>query len=1079
MGHMSPDDQDLLALAAAISDGETPDWEDESTGGISRDGLIRSLRIVAAVADLHRIAQRDLLAPSSGAGSAADSSVSSPGSIRNDGGVSQPSVPNEIGRYRILRLIAQGGMGAVYEAEQDRPRRTVALKVIRPGLASVSVLRRFELESQVLARLQHPGIAQIYDAGTADFGFGTQPFFAMELIRGRGLLQYAVEGRLDVQARIELLAKVADAIEHAHQKGIIHRDLKSANILVDEAGQPKVLDFGVARATDSDVQATMGTDIGQLVGTLSYMSPEQIAGDPAAIDPRSDVYTLGVVLYELLTGRLPYETAGKTIPELAQVIRDREPTRLSSIDKFYRGDVETIVAKALEKEKERRYASAADFAEDLRRYLRGEPIAARQPTTLYQIRKFARRNPGLVLGLAIAFLALVAGIIGTTAGLIRARQQRDIANAQQLIAKSNEKTARRETQRAQLLNGFMQNLLGAARPGTMGTGRDVRVADVLDSAGSDLPTRFKDEPELEMEARSTLGQTYLSLGLYEEATANLERALELAKRYRPEESEDRLLIADRLAWSMCASGQAWDKSEQLSLSTLAVARRVLGAKHPLTLSMMNTLSLTYCFQWKGDQAEPILEELLSELRALPRESRPVPISAVMARLANLQYGWGHAEAGEALAREALEAAKSDEVSPLDDVIQRTTVTVATILALQNRLDEAEPLYRQALDRARQTLGRSHSEAVRIGFDLSAYYWRTNRPSEAYDLSREWLDYSRSHFWKVGAWKESGERDKTWLLSTVALYAAGAGKFREAGDLYAEAITVLRKDRGDADAEVQDYWRNLSMVVGLKILGPWGSDAIRNHVHRLVRNALFDRPSTSLRADELQWDRLRFRLIRWPSGVTEGNLEKLRSMSDPEPGLYLLSMHVPRLGGAPVAGSVWMLVGPWDVELYRLFFKRPHVPREELIRSGDKALRGKEEEFWKQRLESPPDERRREPSLALQGWSATRMGGLGPKNLDYNFGFAARTTLRLPAGSYRFLVTMDDGARLWIDDRLIVDSWKINPETTNTSAVVELSEGPHACRVDYLQDSGPSRIFVSAEPLDPAVVQVKAAAFEAR
>lgn len=292
-------------------------------------------------------------------------------------------LPANIGHYRILSVLGEGGMGIVYEAEQEQPRRIVALKVIQPGLTSLDLLRRFERESQALGRLQHPGIAQIYEAGTEDTGFGAQPYFAMELIRGRSLMQYAEAHHLSTQQKLELMAKVAEAVHHAHQRGLIHRDLKPSNILVDETGQPKILDFGVARATDSDAQATRQTDVGHLVGTLSYMSPEQVLADPLELDTRSDVYALGVILYQLLAGRLPY-TISQKLHETVKTIREEDPTPLSSVSRNYRGDIETIVAKALEKDKVRRYASAAELAGDIRRYLgneRSSPGRRARPTT--------------------------------------------------------------------------------------------------------------------------------------------------------------------------------------------------------------------------------------------------------------------------------------------------------------------------------------------------------------------------------------------------------------------------------------------------------------------------------------------------------------------------------------------------------------------------------------------------------------------------------------------------------------------------------------------------------------------------
>jgi len=326
------------------------------------------------------------------------------------------ALPAAIGHYRVVRLLGEGGMGAVYEAEQDQPRRVVALKVIKPGFATAETLRRFQHESQALGRLQHPGIAQIYEAGTADTGFGPQPYFAMELIRGQPLHEYAEAHQLDVRQKLGLMTKICDAVDHANRHGVIHRDLKPANILVDETGQPKILDFGVAQVTESDAQHTRQTDLGQIVGTLAYMSPEQALGDPSALDTRCDVYALGVILYELLAGQPPYDIDRKPVHEAVRIVREEEPAHLSSIDRSYRGDVDTIVVKALEKDKSRRYASAADLARDIRRYLADEPIAARSPSASYKLLKFARRHKALVAGTAAVFLVLAAGIVASTLG---------------------------------------------------------------------------------------------------------------------------------------------------------------------------------------------------------------------------------------------------------------------------------------------------------------------------------------------------------------------------------------------------------------------------------------------------------------------------------------------------------------------------------------------------------------------------------------------------------------------------------------------------------------------------------------
>lgn len=350
-------------------------------------------------------------------------------------------LPIRIGRYDIVRRIGEGGMGVVYEARQDHPRRRVALKLIRAGMPSDAELRRFRREAEVLGQLQHAGIAHIYDAGLAEVVLATgalpeQPYIAMEFIEGIPITDYLSSQQAGVTRILELFVAVCDAVHHAHTKGIIHRDLKPGNIVVDTEGQPRILDFGIARlATNDGAAATLKTDIGQLIGTLPYMSPEQITGDHTQLDARSDVYALGVLLYELLTGRLPHDVRNRSLHDGIRIIREDEPTRLSSINARYHGDLDTITAKALEKSKERRYASASALAEDIRHFLSFEPIVARPTSTIYQLRKFARRNRTLVAGIAATFVALVSGIIGIAFFASKERSQRVRADTMTMEAR--------------------------------------------------------------------------------------------------------------------------------------------------------------------------------------------------------------------------------------------------------------------------------------------------------------------------------------------------------------------------------------------------------------------------------------------------------------------------------------------------------------------------------------------------------------------------------------------------------------------------------------------------------------------
>lgn len=348
------------------------------------------------------------------------------------------SHPKRIASYTVRRIIGSGGMGTVYEATQDSPRRRVAIKVLKAGLTSRTALRRFQYESQVLGRLRHQGIAQIYEAGTWESERGDVPWFAMEYIpNAKYLTDYAREHKLTLFEKLTLFTEICQAVHHGHQKGIIHRDLKPGNILVDSSGQPKIIDFGVARSTDSDIAVTtLQTNVGQLIGTVQYMSPEQCDADPEDLDTRSDVYTLGVILYELLTGELPYNFSNKALHEAARAIKEDAPGNPSTINRQLRGDIETIVLTALEKDRDRRYQSAQALSEDIERFLRDDPISARPPSVLYQLKVLARKNRAAAVAAASIFITLIVAIVLVALFAVSQSNQKQLADEARLEADS-------------------------------------------------------------------------------------------------------------------------------------------------------------------------------------------------------------------------------------------------------------------------------------------------------------------------------------------------------------------------------------------------------------------------------------------------------------------------------------------------------------------------------------------------------------------------------------------------------------------------------------------------------------------
>jgi tetratricopeptide (TPR) repeat protein len=691
-------------------------------------------------------------------------------------------LPETIGRYRVLRMVGEGGMGSVYEAEQDHPRRAVALKVIKPGLTSPELLRRFERESQALGRLQHPGIAQIYEAGAADTGFGPQPYFAMEFIVGEPLKDYVTAHQLQTRQRLELVARICDAVQHAHERGLIHRDLKPGNILVDPTGQPKILDFGVARLTDGHPQATLQTDLGQLVGTLAYMSPEQVLADPLELDTRSDVYALGVILYELLAGRLPYATSNR-LHEAVQAIREEEPRPLSSISRNYRGDVETIVAKALEKDKARRYSSAAALAADIRRHLADEPITARPASAGYQLEKFARRHKAVVTAAAVVFVVLVGGIVVSTRAAVKAR---------------------RAEQAAQAVNDFLQDdLLAQASASTQAGARtrpdpDLKVRTALDRAATRIDGKFEKQPEAEAAIRDTIGQTYIDLGLYTEARGQLERALALHQRMLGAEDTKTLKTMRSLGRAFDAQGKYVEAVALLS-KALEIQRRLLGSDHPDTLSSMYGLARVYRNQGKYLQAEVLYSQTLDIRRRVLGPQHPDTLAS-MTSLAGAYFSQGKYAQAEALFEQSLEIQRR-VLGPEHPTTLFSMVNLASTYNVLGKYAQAEPLYRQNLEIRRRILGPEHPDTLQSVNNLANVYNAENKYDEAEALYSQNLEVQRRVLGRE-------HPDTLYPMSGLANIYIQEGKYPQAEALYSETLEIQRRVLG------QEHPNTLASMINL-------------------------------------------------------------------------------------------------------------------------------------------------------------------------------------------------------------------------------------------------------------------------
>ena len=677
-------------------------------------------------------------------------------------------------------------MGVVYEAIQDQPRRVVALKVMKPDLVSRSALRRFEYESQLLARLRHPNIAQIYEAGTHGEGDKAVPFFAMEYIpNARPVTEHARRMKLATRDRLALFAKVCDAVHHGHLKGIIHRDLKPGNILVDSSGEPKVIDFGVARAIDADMAATtLQTGVGQLIGTLQYMSPEQCEADPHAIDTRSDVYALGVVLYELLCGSLPYDLSQKPVLDAVRAIREDTPARPSTFDRTLRGDVETIILKSLEKDRERRYPSAEALMSDIHRYLRHEPIMARPPSVRYQFRKFARRNRAAVIGAAAVFVALLAGAIVSLVFAVGQAQARRESERREVDARVAQQEAVRQMKIAQAINDFLnEDLLGAASPQELGA--TASIIEVLNAASDNVQGRFEDEPLVEAGVRSTLGNTYASLGEYSSAEPHLIESLRLARERLGNDHAETARSMNDLAVLYQLQGR-YDEAEPLHLEALDTQRSLTGDEDPDTLVYMSDLGAVYFYQSRYDEAVPLCVRTLKLRRRLLGNDDP-ETHETMNVLAVIYTQMGRFEDAEPLFVETLTTARRTRGEDHPDTLQ-AMANLGSMYDSARRFDDAEPLMIKSLELRRRVLGDDHPETLFSIANLGLLYLKLDRYDHAEPLLVESLESRRR---VLG----TAHPDTATSLNNLAGFYTRQKLYDQAQPLLADLVTAWRDALG--------------------------------------------------------------------------------------------------------------------------------------------------------------------------------------------------------------------------------------------------------------------------------------------
>ena len=723
------------------------------------------------------------------------------------------ALPKKIGHYRLLEQIGEGGFAIVYLAEQTEPvKRTVALKLIKPGMDSKQVMARFEAERQVLALMDHPNIAKVFDAGITTPEAGSRLFFVMEYVAGVPLTDHCDRHRLTVGERLELFRTICHAVQHAHQKGIIHRDLKPSNILVsvkEDKAVPKIIDFGVAKALHQKLtERTLFTELGQLIGTPEYMSPEQAEMTAQNVDTRSDIYSLGVLLYELLTGALPFDPhmlRDAAFAEIQRVIREEDPpkpsTRLSSLgDKStasakcrqldtrallreLRGDLDWIVMKALEKDRTRRYQTSMGLANDIGRHLVHEPVSASPPSAAYKLKKFVRRNLALSLATAVVTLSLIAGIVVSTIfaigeSIANDRSQREAAKAREVIA---------------LLQGMFSSLdpvLTDPRDPD-NTGRKVRVADLLDDTAQQLREGTVENQEVEAALRTALGASYLGLGLLDDAEEHLQRAHSLLATIPEIHKLDVAVTLFHYAW-LHKERNRYGEAESMMRESLSLFTDVLGDKHERIAETLHYLGLIRSRMGEYEDAISLLEQSREMWRRLAGPSSR-GVGENYAEIGRILVRKGDLKSAEDNLRRALKIFTG--LYPDDHAyVGHVKFSLSAVLRSRNLLEDAEEFARDAIRIRRRAYGPDHGAVAAALIELALVQHAQEKYDDALKSVQEALEIYK------GAYGDSHEFIAT-AMHLQAIVLDDSGDSQAAADIYHRAIDIFSLKKGADSWEV--------------------------------------------------------------------------------------------------------------------------------------------------------------------------------------------------------------------------------------------------------------------------------------